>query len=476
MKQIFLASSFFQIATIVAAIDSGDYDKAVTPASTLEGPGAPDSRFEKPNERVLLTSTASLVLESAPRLSELPELTPLLDRFDRVEEITDLISPFHPHSWSPREIELPIWERMLRDRLHLEDDSVELVLESPQANPAMALARIFHDAHLRVHSDGLMTYSPTRKFLPLTMGQRVTSLHYLPLVEKTSPRLLSEFEITPYPISREAFTKIVELVKEGSSFELPSQLKSVDRNTTAIAFGQYLASLELISEDEEHELHKSFISEAKKRNLSTVIFKPHPASPPDWVASLKEFAQKNGMNLIVYSSPIIAEVLVSEIKPALTIGCFSTALATSRAIYNIPSLAVGTEMLLDRLTPYQNSNRIPVTISDALFDGSPTALTNERATEVQMLFDTVAYAMQPKVAAHLRPVALDFLSKRSAPATMKYFKKKRLTALDLPGGLPKRYRPRTVLRRSFVEGQKFALEGARAFLQKRRAQKALDSE
>ena len=52
MKQIFLASTLFQVAGLAAGIDSGVYDTAVTPAATLEGPGQPDKLFETPSERI----------------------------------------------------------------------------------------------------------------------------------------------------------------------------------------------------------------------------------------------------------------------------------------------------------------------------------------------------------------------------------------------------------------------------------------
>ena len=53
-------------------------------------------------------------------------------------------------------------------------------------------------------------------------------------------------------------------------------------------------------------------------------------------------------------------------RPALVVGCFSTALLTAAALLRLPVARIGTEPLLDRLTPYQNSNRVPVTIVDAL--------------------------------------------------------------------------------------------------------------
>ena len=50
---------------------------------------------------------------------------------------------------------------------------------------------------------------------------------------------------------------------------------------------------------------------------------------------------------------------------------------TAHSIYELPIARYGTELLLERLTPYENSNRIPVTIVDALARelGSPPAMS-----------------------------------------------------------------------------------------------------
>jgi hypothetical protein len=39
---------------------------------------------------------------------------------------------------------------------------------------------------------------------------------------------------------------------------------------------------------------------------------------------------------------------------------------TASSIYGLPVARLGTELMLERLTPFQNSNRIPVTLVDAL--------------------------------------------------------------------------------------------------------------
>ena len=69
-------------------------------------------------------------------------------------------------------------------------------------------------------------------------------------------------------------------------------------------------------------------------------------------------------------TPVLAEVLFYQrLRPALVVGCFSTALLTASALYGLPVARIGTELLLERLAPYQNSNRVPVTIVDALLPG-----------------------------------------------------------------------------------------------------------
>lgn len=456
MKQVFLASTLFQIAGLATGIDSGVYNSSVTPAASIEGAGAPDPFFEKPTERILLLSNNAVVLESTTPLDQVPGAQSLLSRFDRVIHLNDFLHPNHPNSWVPRSEDLPLWEATLRAEWELGDDTVELVVESPQVNPAIALGRIFHDALIRVHADGLMTYGPTRSFIPLTNGQRLTSMHYLPLVKGLIPRLLHEYEITPMPLERSAFVSVVEEIVSNTDLQISDEILHLDSSTLAIGFGQYLSALGILEPEEEAELHRDFITAAHNKGMRHFVFKPHPASPPDMVSDLNTHAQSLGMTFHLYDSPVIAEALVSVLKPALVVGGFSTALITARALFDTPAVAVGTELLLERVTPYHNSNRVPVTIVDAVLGSNSSPVYAQDPDELQGLVDSVCYAMQPDISFRLRDTAVDFLSKRRDRSTMKYFKKRRLTATDLPGGLPKRQRLPSVARKAVATGGSFA--------------------
>ena len=94
----------------------------------------------------------------------------------------EAIRPFHPGGWTPRPDDVPLWERYLRLLWGLGDDRVELVVESIQVTPALAVAQIFTGAPVDVYADGLMSYGPTRNKLDPLVGTRVERLLHLDLV------------------------------------------------------------------------------------------------------------------------------------------------------------------------------------------------------------------------------------------------------------------------------------------------------
>jgi hypothetical protein len=42
---------------------------------------------------------------------------------------------------------------------------------------------------------------------------------------------------------------------------------------------------------------------------------------------------------------------MDKLQPDMVLSCFSTALATARFVYSIEAMSVGTELLLERLSP-----------------------------------------------------------------------------------------------------------------------------
>ncbi|MGW2785881.1 polysialyltransferase family glycosyltransferase [Streptomyces populi] len=413
--QIFMASTLYGAATLAAALDTDGFGPA--------------------DRRILLVSNNAATPETTPGPDEMPGFERLRGRFDDVISWNGTISPFHPGGWAPRPDDVPLWERHLRLAWNLGDDDVELAVESIQVNPALGVCQIFMGAPVTVYADGLMSYGPTRNKIDPLVGTRVTRLLHLDLVPGLKPLLLTEFGVEPRIVPTDAFVKVLaELVDTGD--ELPS----VDE--PALLLGQYLSALEILTAQEEEELHVRMLKGALALGHTRVVFKPHPSAPARWSRMLEREAEKLGADLTVLDTPVLAEVLYQRMRPALVVGCFSTALLTASALYGLPVARVGTGPLLDRLTPYENSNRVPVTIVDALLpeltDGA--AVTGQRpgtdVAELTRLLRAVGFAMQPKIYPDLRPAAEGYLTDRLNQHTWRYFKRRRLTSLALPGAVP----------------------------------------
>ena len=135
--QIFVASTAFGLATVVAALADG--------------------AFEDADRRVLVVSTNTLMPEATPSLLE----------------VTGVQSPARPLRRRVR-LQRRRLSRSIRAGGALElqtcrsspgisrhcrritDDSLRVIVESIQVNPAQAVCRIFGEAPIDVYADGLM--------------------------------------------------------------------------------------------------------------------------------------------------------------------------------------------------------------------------------------------------------------------------------------------------------------------------------
>ncbi|MFI9721603.1 polysialyltransferase family glycosyltransferase [Streptomyces sp. NPDC052396] len=407
--QIFLASTLYGAATLTAALDAGLF--------------APAGR------RLLLVANNAAVPETTPALDRAPGFDRLRTRFDGVLSWNETISPFHPGGWSPRPDDVPLWERQLRLLWGLGTDRVTLVVESIQVNPALAVAQLFPEAPLEVYADGLMSYGPTRNKLDPLIGTRIRRLLHLDLVPGLRPLLLTEFGVPAQVIPGEVFGKV--LAELADATELPPAPAE-----PALLLGQYLSALEILTPEEEEELHLRMLRGAVGRGHRQVVFKPHPTAPARWSRRLEEEAERLGAELTVLETAALAEVVCQRLRPALVVGCFSTALITAGTCYGLPAARTGTGLLLERLTPYQNSNRVPVTLVDALLPEVTDAAPPEPEEDLNGLLAAVGYAMQPQLHPALRPAAERYLAGHLNARTRRYFKRRRLTSLGLPGAIP----------------------------------------
>ncbi len=179
-----------------------------------------------------------------------------------------------------------------------------------------------------------------------------------------------------------------------------------DGASTVLVLGQYLSALGLMTAAEEIDLQKRLIDRAAQWAPQRIVFKPHPAAPPLVTAAVRGRAAAHGIEFVEYSGPLAAELLAERLDAVAVVAGFSTALPTVHTLFGRAIGSAGNDTILAALTPFENSNRIPATLVDALTrEGSPYA----DPARLQLLIDAVGYAMQPEIAGHLRGRAEELL-------------------------------------------------------------------
>jgi hypothetical protein len=416
--QLFFAATQYAAATVTAAVRAGQF-------------GPRDGR------RILVVSNVASVPEVSTPLSEMAGFDKLRPEFDEVLSWNEFISPHHPVGWSPRAQDASMWQKAIRAAWHLGDEPVEIACESIQANPSRAVADIFAESPVHVYADGLMSYGPTRNKIPHGLSTRIKRVLHLDLVPGLEPMLLSEYGVPSEPIPNEAIVKVLAEIGESGEALLAEQLAGF--RPTAVLLGQYLSALQLITQEEEEELHVRMLRAAVKAGHRSVLFKAHPSAPALFSQSLERTARELGVEFRVLNVPVLAETLYAYARPTLVIGCFSTALMTASAFFGIRVARVGTELLLERITPYENSNRVPLTVIDSLLpDAERVSVIGPLETESAAgplggLVRAVGYCMQAKRYPYLRDQTVAWLE-ANYEDNQQYFKRRRLTSLRLPGG------------------------------------------
>lgn len=409
MIQVFAVHSAYGLATIAGAVDAG-----------LLGD----------QERVLLAFNSAQIPELTRSVADASELASLRERFGRVEDLSAILGALHPSAFAPSEADLPLISHLLARALELDPNDLELYVQSPQVNPSLALMSLFPSAELGIIGDGLMTYSPMRIPLPHGVASRITRVVYADVVAGVRP-LVGSPSASPIAVPPTAFRRALE--ETGATAELPTQL--ADGARTVVVVGQYLAALSILTEEEEVSMQIDMVMEAVKFRPQRVVFKPHPAAPLTTSVELVREAQRFGVELVVYRGALSAELLAHRLKALAIVAGFSTSLVTANALYGIDMRAVGTGTVLRRLTPFENSNRIPATLIDIVVRGGERGA---HPAHVQLLIDAVGYVMQPQNARHLRERAEQYLSTASERERTRYFNAERLSELRLPGAQPQK--------------------------------------
>ncbi|MFI8519160.1 polysialyltransferase family glycosyltransferase [Streptomyces sp. NPDC085481] len=414
--QIFQVSTLYGAATLAAAIDAGRFG------------AAGEAR------RLLLVSNNAEIPETALRLDTMTGYERIAARFDEVVDWNEAIHPHHPSSWAPRPEESPLWQRVLRTAWGLGTATVEIVVESIQVNPAKALAAVFAESSVQVYADGLMSYGPTRDELPQSIACRIRRVLHLDLVPGLRPLLLTEYGVGAELVPDDAFRSVLREIA-AAAVDDTALAAAAAAEPTALLLGQYLAVLGILTAEEEEELHVRMLRGAAAAGHGSIVFKPHPTAPARYSQALHEEADRAGVTLTVLDGTLLAETFYERCRPDLVVGCFSTALLTAAVYYGVPVARVGTDMVLARLTPYENSNRIPLTVVDHLvpdLESGAEPCVPGAPDSLAPLVRAVGYCMRPTAHPGLRAEVVGYLAEhRDGPVAELHFPQERLAELDL---------------------------------------------
>ncbi|WP_267245146.1 polysialyltransferase family glycosyltransferase [Streptomyces sp. PR69] len=415
---------------------AGPEAAAVLTASLRSGLFGPRSE----HRRVLVVSDVSPAPELSTPLDRLPGSGVLTEQFDEVRSWNETIHPHHPAGWSPRHQDIPLWEKSLRLAWRLGGERVEVVCDSVSADPSRAIAAIFADSPVHVYAGGLTAYGPTPSRVRLPLSSRIRRLLHVDLAPGVRPLLLSECGVEPVAVPESAIRAVLS--------ELGAAAGADAGGSTALLLGPAPSVSEGLGHDEAQALRLRMVRAAAALGHRAIAVQPGPGDPADAVSALASAAAGLEVTLTALPASVPAEAFYERARPALVVGCSPTALLTAAALYGIPAARVGTELLLERIAPYQHPDRAPLTIADVLLPdaetdgrraGQPVDLADASAEQsLEALLRAVAYCMQSESYPHLRPEAESLLAVLPPDRLTRYFKRHRLTGLGLPGGRPVR--------------------------------------
>jgi hypothetical protein len=392
-------------------------------------------------ERLLLVANTAAVPETAPAPDALPGFAPLRGRFGRVLSWNAAVAPLHPGAWTPRPDDAPLWERQLRALWGLGGAEVELVVERVEAGPGRALARIFPDAPLDVYATGLSAYGPTPGKLDPLVGTRVRRLLHLGTVPGLRPLLLAEFGVPAKEVPAGAFRAVVA----ESARELPDP--GVPEGA-ALLLGPDPDAPGALPPGGEERLYGRLLRGLREAGHRAVVLVPHPAAPAHRVRGLEERAAGLGLELYEPRDAQPVEALYERLRPALVTGCSFGALLTASTLYGLPAAHGGTAAPPAGTAVFEGGGPVPAVIADALLPdlsdagepagpgdpgGAPRA---PDPADLARLVKAVAFCAQPQVHPGLRGETERFLAAHPEERVRRWFPRRLLASLALPGGLP----------------------------------------
>ena len=158
-------------------------------------------------------------------------------------------------------------------------------------------------------------------------------------------------------ISTESFPKVIAAPGRGR----PGPTAPASRGGPRFCSASTSRHLQLLTRDEERRLHLEMVEGVVAAGYAELVFKAQPSAPAGPTGPLVRPCRGARRPAAGPGVPELVETWYAAGAVDLAVSCFCTALATA-GLFGVPTARVGTELLLERLNPYPNSNRMPATV------------------------------------------------------------------------------------------------------------------
>lgn len=204
---------------------------------------------------------------------------------------------------------------------------------------------LFFNAKISIFSDGMMSFGPLRgDIYKFNLEKRIDSLFYEDLCYGIEPKYLPELKIKPQKINVNYCT--INWHKSNKSILIALQSLSYSK---------------ILSKEEEYIFYSKYVSEIARIFSGYNIFVlPHPNNSSLLLNKI------TGANIHYLDNSLSGEEYILKYNINIVASAFSTLMFRAKSM-GATCFAFGTDELLLKLEPYENSNRIPIILSRYCF-------------------------------------------------------------------------------------------------------------
>jgi hypothetical protein len=307
-------------------------------------------------------------------------------------------------------------------------DDVELVVGTSALPQGRALTRRWGAAPVSLLAAGASVYGPTPGALGNRLAKRVDRVLHLDLVPGLEPLLLAERGVPARAVPVEHHRAVAGSPPGAAALPDPTTLVLGGSTPWGGAFDS----------EAQTELLVAMVQRCAEAGHSRILLLLDADPVPRARRRLDEASHGARVDLTVVVDRGPAEAWFARDGVDLVVGCATDDLLVARTVFGHRVAQLDTDVVLKRLDPFADPRRTGATLVGAGVPDLRTWTSSPEGEDLQTLdlaglMTTVAYAMQPDLLAARRAEAIDFLE-RHADTRRRFVRRRRLTALRLPGG------------------------------------------